>query len=174
MQKTLTMRRLAWIGLALSAAACANLPEPSPIHPTPVVTTPPPPRLASVYGHGAYHARSGAHGACAGQSVALMRDTPKFRARIAAIYESTEHALQPVRAIQARTAKLGSGEESPLAASVQCDANSTFEFHGLAPGSYFIIARVKQALPGHPPVDYVDMQHVIVGPGQTVDVRLAP
>jgi hypothetical protein len=80
------------IGLALVLAACATQ-RPSPFTRPIEPSAPPPPHLAAIFGHGAYRTQAGAHGTCAGQSVALMHETVTFRRRIVALYGSSEHAL---------------------------------------------------------------------------------
>ena len=126
----------------LAVAACTTT-GPQPLAPPPPgpPPPPPPPPAATIVGHGAYHTRSGAHGDCAGLSMILMHDTPGFHRRIAALYGAVETARAPIAVIKARSAKLGAGE-SPLAASVQCDASGVFVFRGISPGSYFLIGRV--------------------------------
>jgi hypothetical protein len=169
------MRNAIVVGLALAVTACASTgPAPSL---RPVVTAPPPPppvRLSAILGHGAYRAPNGVHGSCAGQSVILMHDTPTYRSRIASLYGSGEHALLPVREVQSRSAKLGPPTENPLVASISCDSTGAFEFHGLEPGSYFIIARARQTRAGASTGDYVVMQRVVLNEGETRDVALAP
>ena len=170
------MRNLVWIGLTLAVSACASAPSPlsGPSQPQPPFVEPQPVRFAAIYGNGAYRTRTGGRGSCAGQSVALMGDTPRFRARIIGLSGSAEHALLPIHVIQTRSAKLGDGGPSPLVQSVQCDPKGVFEFRGLSAGSYFIIARVHQTQIDHTAADYVDLQHVSVRAGESVDVRLAP
>jgi len=169
------MRRGAIVLLALAAAACTTtgpgpLPEPPPGPPPP---PPPPPPAATIIGHGAYHTRSGAHGDCAGLSMVLMRDTPGFRRRVSALYGAVESARAPIATIRARSARLGAGE-SPLAASVQCDASGAFAFRGVSPGSYFLIGRVHAVSVSGSNEDIAVMRHIVVSDGETRDVTLAP
>jgi len=164
---------LALAALALSACA-SNLgppPAPGPIGPPP---PPPPPTAATVIGHGAYRLPSGAHGDCAGLSVALMHDTPSFRHRILMLYGTTESARLEVATVTARSARLGPSSETPLAASVQCEAGGRFAFHDVAGGSYFIIARVSAVTARGAPVDLVVMRHLDLVDGETREVSLAP
>ena len=135
---------------------------------------PPPPPAATLLGHGAYHTRSGASGDCAGQSVALMRDTPGFRQRMIALYGSAEGARLPIATVKARSARLGPAQENPLAASVTCDPMGGFVFRDISAGSYFIIARVKLIGPQGTGEDLVVMRHVAVSDGESRDVSLAP
>ena len=168
------MRRGAIVLLALAAAACTTLgpqlpPRPPPGPPPP----PPPPPAATIVGHGAYHTRSGAHGDCAGLSIILMHDTPGYRRRVGALYGAVEGARAPIAVIKARSAKLGAGE-SPLAASVQCDASGNFVFRDISAGSYFIIGRVHAVTVSGGVEELAVMRHVAVVNGETRDVSLAP
>jgi hypothetical protein len=169
------MRRGAVVLLALAVTACATegppVSHPGPIAPPP---PPPPPPTATILGHGDYRTRTGAHGDCAGLSVALMHDTPYFRRRIVALYGSPESARLAIAPVKARSAKLGPAQENPLAASVACDGAGAFAFRDVSPGSYFIIARVKVTLPQGAPEDLVVMRHLDLVEGQTRDISLAP
>jgi hypothetical protein len=169
------MRKGAVALLGLAVAACSTVgPEIGPGSVAPTPPPPPPPPAASIIGHGAYHTRSGAHGDCAGQSVALMRDTPSFRRRMIALYGSPEGARLPVATVKARSARLGPAEENPLAESVQCDGAGGFNFREISPGSYFIIARLKVTSAQGASDDVVVMRHVAVVVGESRDVFLAP
>jgi hypothetical protein len=158
-------------GVALVLGACAS--ERMPMRPSYTETerhfAP-----AVIIGHGTYHIPGGAHGSCIGQSVALMRDTPAFRHRIVTLYGSSEHALQSVKEVQSRSAKLGEAEENPLVQSVQCGSSAAFVFTGLQPGSYFIIARVRHAEPKAAAEDYVVMDRVYLNEGETRGINLTP
>jgi len=168
------MRRVIGLGLALTLAACATRapgPRFEPIAPS---APPPPPRQAAILGHGAYRTQAGAHGTCAGQSVALMRETVTFRRRIVALYGSSEHALLPVADVQSRSAKLGPATENPLVDSVQCGPDGGFSFHGLQPGSYFIIARTHQGKAAPPAGQFVVMMRVVLNEGEFRDLDLTP
>jgi hypothetical protein len=171
------MRNAIVVGLALVVTACASTGPAPPLQP--VVTAPPPPppvRLSAILGHGVYRTAKGVSGSCAGQSVILMHETPTYRSRIVNLYGSSEHALLPVRDVQSRSAKLGPPNENPLVASISCDGAGAFEFHGLEPGAYFIIARARQGRAGAAAAagDYVIMQRVVLNEGETRDVALAP
>lgn len=164
--------------LVLSAsllAACTTemgpAPPAGPLAPPP---PPPPPRAATLIGHGLYHLRSGAHGDCAGLSVALMHDTPSFRRRIIALYGSAEDARLDVATVKARSARLGPSADNPLAASVQCGPDGTFTFRDVQGGSYFIIGRVRVITARGAPADLVVMRHIDLVDGQTQEVSLAP
>jgi hypothetical protein len=157
--------------LALTLGACASVHTPMrPAYADETVRPIPP---AMIIGHGTYHVKGG-HGSCIGQSVALMRDTPAFRHRIVTLYGSSEHALQSVKEVQTRSAKLGEAEENPLVQSVQCAANASFVFPGLQPGAYFIIARVRHIQPHAAAEDYVVMDRVYLNEGETRTVELTP
>lgn len=167
------MRRVVAVGLALGLTACATQgPTPRFQPPPPSVT--PPPRLATIIGHGAYRSLTGAHGSCAGQSVALMHDTTNFRRRMVSLYGSSERALLPVSEVQSRSAKLGASTENPLVESTQCGADGGFSFHNLQPGSYFLIARTHQGRAASPADQYVVMLRVVLNPGEFRDLDLVP
>jgi hypothetical protein len=157
--------------LASGLAACAGEgPAPAPSLPPP----PPPHRpLAAIVGHGDYHTRSGAHGDCAGRSVALMYDTPSFHARMAALYGSAQGARLTEATVKSRAAGLGPSD-SPLAASTSCGDDGRFSFPTLAPGPYFLIARVKVTSVAGAQTDLVIMRHLDLADGETRDVSLAP
>jgi hypothetical protein len=170
------MRTGAVVALALAVAACASegpgpRPAPGPYGPPP---PPPPPPSATILGHGDYHTRTGAHGDCAGLSVALMHDTPGFHERIVALYGSAESARLAIATVKARSARLGPSTENPLAESVQCNGDGDFAFRDVSPGSYFIIARVKVVLTSGAMQDLAVMRHVDLNYGETRDVSLAP
>ena len=169
------MRKLLWAGLAMTLSACATQ-APSPRLYAPPPSAPPPPRLAAIHGHGAYRTPTGAHGTCAGESVALFHETVSYRRRIVALYGSSEHALLPVAEVQSRSAKLGSPPpgDSPMVSSTQCGPDGGFDFHGLQPGSYFIIARTRQGHAAPPADQYVAMLRVVLNEGEARDVSLAP
>jgi hypothetical protein len=171
------MRNAAFVLLGLALAACSTVgPAPGPgVSPGAYRPSPPPRAPAAVIvGHGAYHTRSGASAGCAGLSVALMRDTPGFRSRILALYGSTETARLSVATVTARSAKLGPAEGNPLADSVTCGADGGFVFRAVAPGSYFLIARVKTVNVRGVAEDLVVMRHIALVDGETRDVSLAP
>jgi hypothetical protein len=169
------MRKGAVMLLALAVTACANegplVSSQISVAPPP---PPPPPPAATILGHGDYRTRTGAHGDCAGLSVALMHDTPYFRRRIVALYGSPDNARLVIATVKARSAKLGPAQENPLAASVACDPAGGFTFRDVSPGSYYIIARVKVILPQGAAEDLVVMRHLDLVEGQTRDVSLAP
>ena len=166
------MRNLAVMaGVALVLGACAS--DRAPMRP--VYSEPErPAALGAIVGHGTYHLKGGGHGSCIGQSVALMRDTPAFRRRIVTLYGSSEHALQSVKEVQTRSARLGEAEENPLVGSQPCSANASFIFTGLRSGSYFIIARVRHVAPKAAAEDYVVMDRVYLNDGETRTVELTP
>lgn len=170
------MRRVVGAGFALALAGCATqtpMPRfyPAPPPPPPQTMTP---RLAAIYGHGAYRTATGVHGACAGQTVALMHETVTFRRRVTALYGSSEHALLPVAEVQSRSAKLGASTENPLVESTQCGPDSNFAFHSLPAGSYFIIARTRQGHAAPPADQYVVMMRVVLNEGESRDLSLTP
>ena len=167
------MRRVVGVGLALALSACMTetpMPRFRPVEPS----APPPPRESAIFGHGTYRTPKGARGTCAGQSVALMHETVAFRRRMVALYGSSEHALLPVAEVQSRSAKLGPATENPLVEAVQCGPDGAFAFHGLQPGSYFLIARAHQGRAAPPADQYVVMMRVVLNEGESRDVDLTP
>ena len=173
------MRRAAVVALALAVAACTTGGPSEPIGPTPPPMReppppPPPPPSGTIIGHGDFKTHTGAHGACAGLSIALMHETPDFRQRIIALYGSADSARLLASTVKARAAKLGPAPQPPLAASVTCDAASNFAFRDVSPGAYFIIARVRQTATSGATQDIVVMRQLSVIQGQTEDVSLAP
>ena len=123
------MRRT-WVALLAAAglAGCATV-QPSPPAEVGPPPPPPPPPVAAVIGQGVYVTRTGAHGSCAGESVALFRDTPNSRARILALYGSADGARLSVATVTSRAAKLGPSDNT-LAASVACDTDGRFSVAG--------------------------------------------
>ena len=168
------MRRVVAIGLTLALAACATRTTGPQLPPVEPAAPPPPPHLAVILGHGTYHTQAGAHGTCAGQSVALMRETTTYRRRIVALYGSSEHALLPVSEVQSRSAKLGQATENPLVDSAQCQSDGAFTFHDLQPGSYFLIARTHQGKAAPPAGEFVVMTRVVLNAGEYRNVDLTP
>ena len=103
-----------------------------------------------------------------------MHETVAFRKRMVALYGSSEHALLPVAEVQTRSAKLGPSTENPLVDSAQCGPDGGFTFHGLEPGSYFLIARAHQGKAAPPAGQVVVMLRVVLNEGEARDVDLAP
>src|SRR5277367_4802777 len=98
------MRRAIALLFALALAACQTGPEGFS---SPGPSAPPPP-AGVITGRGVFHLRNGGRGSCEGLSIALMRDTPSFRDRVARLYGSTESASLPIATVKARSARLGS------------------------------------------------------------------
>jgi hypothetical protein len=163
------MRIGAAAGLSLVLAGCASV-ETGPAAP-PVPTTP---VVSNLTGHGAFRTPSGERASCAGDSVALNAETPQTRERMIALYGSADHAMAPVWRIKTRSASLPKAVEAPLAGSARCDKAGDFALTGLAPGGYFLIARVKVAPPLHGDESFVIMRRLELAPGETRDVSLAP
>lgn len=169
------MRTGALLLAALAVSACSTTAVGPPLPPAPPgPPPPPPPAAATLIGHGAYHLPSGAHGDCAGLSVALMHDTPAFRRRMVALYGTAESARLTIATVKARSAKLGQSADNPLAASMPCGVGGRFVFHDIAGGSYFLIARVSAVTAHGAPEDLVVMRHLDLVDGQTAEVSLAP
>ena len=170
------MSRAGLTGLmALCLAGCANLTPLGPVAPNAPPPPPPPPvEVGSIVGDGAFRTVTGAHATCAGQSVALMADTQRSRARMMALYGSTSRAAEPINLVQSRSAKLGPANDNSLVDSTQCDPDGHFHFGNLAAGGYFLIARVKLNRPENGHDQFVVMQAVGLRTGETRQVRLAP
>jgi hypothetical protein len=158
---------------ALVLAACGTTgggfaPPPQFVQP------PPPPPPGAIAGHGAFHLASGRTASCAGFSVALFPDTPRYHRRIEALYGATAYVMEPVGEVKARSAKLPASPDTGPVASASCDVRGEFSFPSLVGDHYFLIAhvKVKPATPGHD--DFVVLQPVAVPPGATTVVSLAP
>ena len=167
------MRRTFAVLLPLALAACQTAGSGPDISAPQTYAPPPAPPASAIVGHAAFHLKNGGHGSCTGLSIALMRDTPSFRDRVAKLYGSTDRASLPIATVKARSARLGPAPNAPLVATVQCDA-SGFRFDRIASGDYYIIGRVKLAAPTEAPEDYVVLRSVAVADGQISEVSLAP
>jgi hypothetical protein len=159
----------------LMLAACETFTGPSYRPPSPPLQPPPPPPPpGGIDGHGAFRLRAGARVSCAGFSVALMPDFVRYRRRLEALYGGTQRMMQPIAEVKARSAKLPPSPDTAPVASTACDAKGGFSFHGLNPGGYFLLARVKVRSATAVGGDYVILQPVDVEPGQSTDVTLGP
>jgi hypothetical protein len=156
---------------ALMLAACGTTMQMPGYRPPPEAPPPPP---GAIQGHGAFRLSSGLRATCAGFSVALMPDLPRYEHRIQALYGSTGRVMEPVSEVKARSAKLPPSPETAPIASASCDAHGEFSFASLAPGTAFLIAHVKIHPAENGRDDYVILQPVSVRSGQAVDVSLAP
>jgi hypothetical protein len=154
-------------------AGCASERGPSYPAPPPIAEPPPPPAPGAIEGHGAFRLADG-RASCAGFSVALMPDRPRYRARFQALYGSTGRVMEPVAEVKARSARLPPSPDTAPIASASCDARGEFAFPSVVSDRYFLImhVKVKPAQIGHD--DYVLLQPVGVQPGQTTVVTLAP
>ncbi|HZC17889.1 MAG TPA: hypothetical protein VE309_14115 [Caulobacteraceae bacterium] len=141
--------------------------------PPPQFVQPPPPPGA-IAGHGAFRLASGHVASCAGFSVALVPDAPRYHRRVEALYGSTTRVMEPVSEVKARSAKLPASPDTAPIASASCDIHGEFTFPNLVGDHYFLIAhvKVKPAATGHD--DYVVLQPVAAPPGETTVVSLAP
>jgi alkanesulfonate monooxygenase SsuD/methylene tetrahydromethanopterin reductase-like flavin-dependent oxidoreductase (luciferase family) len=168
-------RRTVLIALAaLALAACGAMNAgPRYLPPPPPVQPPPPPPPGAIQGHGAFRL-AGGRATCAGFSVALMPDLPRYRSRVQALYGSTGRVMETVSEVKARSAKLAASPDTAPIASASCDARGEFTFTNVVSDHYFLIMHVKirPAQGGHD--DYVLLQPVGVQPGQTTVVTLAP
>ena len=173
------MSRAVLAGLiSLCLAGCASVATPTPgggLAPAPP-RPPPPPKveLGAILGQGTFRTLAGARASCAGQSVALMAETPRSRARIVALYGSITHAVEPISLVQSRAAKLGPANDNAVVDSTTCAADGSFHFANVAAGGYFLIARVRLSRPEHGQDQFVVMQATGLRPGETREVRLTP
>ena len=158
---------------AMTLAACGTMGGPAYAPPPLPVAPPPPPPPGAILGHGAFRLANG-RASCAGFSVALMPDLPRYRNRVQALYGSTGRVMEPVAEVKARSARLPPSPGTAPIASASCDARSAFSFPSVVSDRYFLImhVKVKPAQIGHD--DYVLLQPVTVNPGQTTVVTLAP
>jgi hypothetical protein len=158
---------------ALALAACATSYGGPSYAPSPTPAPPPPPPPGAIEGHGAFRL-AGGRASCAGFSVALMPDLPRYRHRVQALYGSTERVMEPVSQVKARSAKLAASPETAPVASASCDTRGEFAFPNLVADRYFLIMHVtvRPASAGHD--DYVLLQPVNVRPGEATVVTLAP
>ena len=139
-----------------------------------LVQPPPPPPPGAIAGHGAFRLASGHVASCAGFSVALVPDAPRYHRRVEALYGATTRVMEPVSEVKARSAKLEASPDTAPIASASCDLHGEFAFPNLVGDHYFLIAhvKIKPAAVGHD--DYVVLQPVAVPPGETTVVSLAP
>jgi hypothetical protein len=159
---------------ALALAACGTTGGPSYlVPPTAALPPPPPPPPGAIEGHGAFRLAAG-RATCAGFSVGLMPDRPRYRERFQALYGSTGRVMEPVAEVKARSARLPASPDTAPIASAACDARGEFGFPSVVGDRYFLImhVKIKPAQVGHD--DYVLLQPVTVTPGQTTVVALAP
>lgn len=157
---------------ALLLAACETQLGGPAYPPQPPIAAPPSP--GAIAGHGAFRMASGQRVTCAGLSVALMPDLPRYRRRIEELYGTTGRAMATVADVKARSARLAPSPDTQPINSVACDSVGDFAFPSLAPGGYFMIAHVhvRPADPAHN--DYVILLPVSVGSGTTSDAVLGP
>ena len=159
------LRRFVVLGSLFLLAACETLQSGPP-------PPPPPPAFASIQGLAQYYALDGRLYSCAGFSVALIAESPKVRARMVALYGSSEHAIASTQAIRARSA--GAPQADEPADSAQCGRGGEFVFHNVLPGVYFMIAHVRAASTGKASDDQVILQKIAVEADQARRVRLTP
>ena len=158
------MRKLAVLSVGLLLAGCETVQAPTP--------PPPPLPTASLDGVAQFHVTEDRTGTCSGFSVALVAETAKSRSRMTALYGSSEHVIDSVGTVKARSAGLPAGE--PPIGSAQCDSHGAFEFPRIEPGDYYLIAHLKLLPGGQAADDLVLLQRVVVRPGEARHVRLAP
>ncbi|HEY8616457.1 hypothetical protein [Phenylobacterium sp.] len=123
-----------------------------------------------VAGHVA-HRRGATRYSCAGAGVVLTPETPWSRARMAALYGSTERAALPTEAVRARTPNAPAGDAGPYVKRTTCDVQDRFSFSGLADGAWYVITTARPV--GEPQGESVAlMRRVITRGGRTVALEL--
>ena len=114
----------------------------------------------------AYHAASGEHWTCAGQTIALIPATRYSAERMEVLYGSHDAAVVPAAEVRARNAQSPGVDYGRFVRTASCDGHDAFSFADLQPGPYFLIARARPK--GHaagPDEGVVVMQRVPVGAG---------
>lgn len=147
--------RLSALALALTLSACASAPGAGP------AKAPAPPvanarfsaadfawsqRAGTAIIAGRADYKQGARAfTCAGSTVVLTPETAWSRARMAALYGSTDRAALPAEAVRARTPSAPAGDAGPFVKRTLCDEAGQFAFGGLADGAWFAITIVRPA-----------------------------
>ncbi|MCR5877101.1 hypothetical protein [Phenylobacterium sp. J367] len=108
---------------------------------------------------------------CAGAGVVLTPDTPWSRARMAALYGSTERAALPTDAVRARTPQAPAGDAGPYVKRATCDASDRFSFSGLPDGTWYVITTARPAGQSGG-ASLALMRKVVTRGGRTVAVEL--
>ncbi|WP_374472805.1 hypothetical protein [Phenylobacterium sp.] len=123
-----------------------------------------------VAGHLAYR-RGAVRYSCAGAGVVLTPETAWSRARMAALYGSTERAALPTEEVRARTPKAPAGDAGPYVKRATCDSADRFSFGGLPDGAWYVITTARPV--GAPQGDSLAlMRRVVTRGGRTVSVEL--
>jgi hypothetical protein len=108
---------------------------------------------------------------CAGAGVVLTPETPWSRARMAALYGSTERAALPTDEVRSRTPKAPAGDAGPYVKRATCDAADRFSFSDLPDGTWYVITTARPA--NRPDAESVAlMRRVTTRGGRTVTVDL--
>ncbi len=138
--------RLSLLAAGLLLAGCATPPSPPP--------PPPPPYVAPhdefawskalgsnvVQGHGIWR-DEGRRFTCAGQSAALIPETPYTRRRMIQLYGSDQKAHRPVEEVKAISTADKGFDYGAYVRNTQCGPEGRFEFRDLPDGAWFVIAR---------------------------------
>lgn len=157
--------------MGLTLAGCET--GPLPLEPaSPSAPTPQPGPPGRIDGVAKFRTPEGRLVTCAGLTVALLVDTNQVRGRMRTLYGSDEHAVQPVAVVKARS--VGVPGAAPPTATAMCDARGAFAFEEVAPGSYYLVARVKNPPPSRVRDDLGLAQHIGVRRGESLQVRLEP
>jgi hypothetical protein len=169
------MKRALLLLPLFALAACETLPTPGPAKPGGRAGGGDEFAWSTQAGRGsvtgrAVVARYGRSWTCAGQSVALMPETPSTRTRMQNLYGSTQHAVRTVAQVRGKTA--GGRDPGQYVRTTRCDANGRFAFRDLPEGGWFVIARIMPAGAADADRALVTMERVATRGGRSVSVKL--
>jgi hypothetical protein len=137
--------RLLLLAAGLLLAGCATSPSP----PAP----PPPPHIAAhdefawskalganvIQGRGVWRGDARRY-SCAGQSAALIPETPYTRRRMVQLYGSDQKARRSIDQVKAISAGDPGRNYGAYVRNTQCGPEGRFEFRDLPDGAWFVIA----------------------------------
>ena len=180
----MNLRPLLAAATVLTLAACSTVRGPPPPPPPPAgaggVATAEAFRAqdfswSAVPGKGRINGRltfraGGVSYSCVGASVVLTPETPWTRRRLSILYGSPTSAAVPVEEVRARTPSAPSGDYSAFVRRTPCDSANSFNFQGLANGSWYVITVAKASVPSAP--DVAIMRRVEVKGGRAVAVEM--
>jgi hypothetical protein len=108
---------------------------------------------------------------CSGAGVVMTPETPWSRARMAALYGSTERSMVAADEVRARTPRAPAGDAGPFVKRTTCDASDRFSFTGLADGAWYVITTARPV--GQPQAESVAiMRRVVTRGGRTITLEL--
>lgn len=145
------MRNALAFVIAASLAGCASM-QPvtiaSAFNPADVAWSQGP-GTGTITGQAFFQTRGGQPRTCAGQSVALVPDSPHTRERIRAFYGAGDSGYRPATVPDP---KFMPDEQLAILEFVRmasCDAQGNFEFTALPAGRYYVTTSISWVLPGH-------------------------